>query len=304
MRFRVGEGRRFVHQSTLYRVRNGDNESYLCGSLLPSSARGSFFATRAFNLEVAGVRDLVRGNVAMGRMRMAFWRDFVGAVCHPEFLGSVGQAPQPQQQFSAHPLYSPLRESVARHKHTRRWLECLVDARDADLDGRPPADLASLEAYAEATHGSLLYLTLEALGVRDASADHAASHVGKAAGIAMLLRSLPVHMRLGQLYLPMDLMAKVRAPLSTRARVLQAPFFYGNTFQSHFSSSPPPSTHTPTSTSSMDSAERTCKFTPRRYSQPAGCPFSPRGQHPPPRKCRRSSHSSSSSSRAPPVSLA
>jgi hypothetical protein len=228
-----------VHQSTLYRVRNGDNESYLCGSLLPSSARGSFFATRAFNLEVAGVRDLVRGNVAMGRMRMAFWRDFVGAVCHPEFLGSVGQAPQPQQQFSAHPLYSPLRESVARHKHTRRWLECLVDARDADLDGRPPADLASLEAYAEATHGSLLYLTLEALGVRDASADHAASHVGKAAGIAMLLRSLPVHMRLGQLYLPMDLMAKVRAPLSTRARVLQAPFFYGNTFQSHFSSSPP-----------------------------------------------------------------
>jgi hypothetical protein len=39
---------------------------------------------------------------------------------------------------------------------------------------------------------------LEALGVRDATADHAASHVARAAGIATLLRSLPVHARLGQ----------------------------------------------------------------------------------------------------------
>jgi len=35
-----------------------------------------------------------------------------------------------------------------------------------------------LETYAENTSGSLNYLTLETLGIRDTNADHAASHLG------------------------------------------------------------------------------------------------------------------------------
>jgi NADH dehydrogenase [ubiquinone] 1 alpha subcomplex assembly factor 6 len=194
-------------QSTLHRVRNGDSEMYLCGSLLPSHARASFFATRSLNLELAGVRDAVRGNVAMGRVRMAFWRDFIGAACSG---ASAAAQASPGAQLSSHPLFEPLRGCIAAHGHSRRSLERLVDARDADLEGRPPASVGEVSAYAEATHSTLLYLTLEALGVRDAAADHAASHVGKAAGIATLLRSLPVHTRLGQQYLPLDLLAKVR----------------------------------------------------------------------------------------------
>ena len=201
-------GTRAAHSSALHRVRNGDTEMALCGSFLPSRARDSFFATRALNIEVAGVREAVRGNAAMGRVRMAFWRDFVGAACSPGAAGS-GEGEGEQVKFAAHPLFSPLRDCVRAHQHTRRWLERLVDAREADLEGRPPATVAAVEAYAEATQGSLLYLTLEALGVREASADHAASHVGKAVGISTLLRSLPVHARLGQQYLPLDLLKKV-----------------------------------------------------------------------------------------------
>lgn len=37
----------------------------------------------------------------------------------------------------------------------------------------------SYHRYAEDTASALLYLTLEAAGVRNTSADHAASHVGK-----------------------------------------------------------------------------------------------------------------------------
>ena len=201
---------RRLHSTLQQRVRSGDSEAYLCGSLLPSRARGSFFAMRALNIEVAGVRDAVRGNAAMGRVRMAFWRDLVGAVCAPAGGAAAAAAAAPSQ-FSAHPLFEPLQEAVAAHGHTRRWLDRLVDARDADLDGRAPATVAAMEAYFEATQGSLLYLTLEALGVREAGADHAASHVARAAGIATLLRSLPVHARLGQQYLPLDILEKVRA---------------------------------------------------------------------------------------------
>lgn len=175
-------------------VRRGDADNYLCGSLLPTAARDSFWAVRAFNIEVASVRDATRGNAMTGRVRMAFWRDFVAKACRGEPI--------------AHPLHGPLTAAIARHGHTKRWLDRIVDARDADLDAPPPATVADLELHAERSASSLLYLSLEACGVRDVHADHAASHIGKAAGIAAALRGLPVHSRLGQRYVPDELVAK------------------------------------------------------------------------------------------------
>ena len=67
--------------------------------------------------------------------------------------------------------------------------------------------MAALESYAEHTAGSLLLLTLECCGVREAAADAAASHVGTAVGLATLLRALPVHAAQGQRYVPDEVMA-------------------------------------------------------------------------------------------------
>lgn len=192
-------------KSLRLRVRGGDIEHYLCGSLLPSHARESFFVCRALNLELAGVRDAVRGNANMGRVRMAFWRDMIAAA-----YASKGDGVGERRELTSHPLFAPLAATVHQHKHTRRWFDRLVDARERDLDGAAPATLGDVEGYGEATQSSLLYLCLEALGVRDVHADHAASHIGKAMGIATLLRALPVHARLGQQYLPTELLAKVR----------------------------------------------------------------------------------------------
>ena len=187
-------------------VRAGDVEGYFCGSLMPSASRDSFFTMRALNVELAGVRDAARGNAATARLRFGFWRALVGDA----FAAGAGGGAA-LLRSSDHPLFAPLAASVARHRHTRRWLERLIDAREADAEGRPPSTVADLEAYAEATYGSLLYLSLEAVGVRDVHADHAASHIGKALGLAMALRALPVHARLGQRYLPDELLKKVRA---------------------------------------------------------------------------------------------
>lgn len=46
--------------------------------------------------------------------------------------------------------------------------------QDEDLDGMPPATVAALELYADRAVGSLLYLALEACGVRHGDADAAA----------------------------------------------------------------------------------------------------------------------------------
>jgi hypothetical protein len=61
-------------------VRRGDSEGYLCALLLPSAgARDAALALRAFNIEVASVRDGARGNPQAAHIRMAFWRDAVEA---------------------------------------------------------------------------------------------------------------------------------------------------------------------------------------------------------------------------------
>lgn len=69
--------------------------------------------------------------------------------------------------------------------------------------------IKDMETYAENTASTLLYLQLESLGVRDVSADHAASHLGKAIGIATLLRALPFHASRRRLVLPAQVTAKV-----------------------------------------------------------------------------------------------
>lgn len=54
----------------------------------------------------------------------------------------------------------------------------------------------------------LLYLQLASAGVQSREADHAASHLGKAVGIATLLKGTKYHGERRRSYLPVDLCAK------------------------------------------------------------------------------------------------
>ncbi|KAL0296181.1 UNVERIFIED_CONTAM: NADH dehydrogenase (ubiquinone) complex I, assembly factor 6 [Sesamum radiatum] len=56
-----------------------------------------------------------------------------------------------------------------------------------------PETVEELERYAEDTMSTILYSTLQAGGIRSTAADHAASHIGKASGLVLLLKSLPYH---------------------------------------------------------------------------------------------------------------
>ena len=47
-------------------------------------------------------------------------------------------------------------------------------------------------------------------GVKDVQADHAASHLGKAIGVVTLLRSTPFHGNKGKVYMPNNVMIKVK----------------------------------------------------------------------------------------------
>jgi NADH dehydrogenase [ubiquinone] 1 alpha subcomplex assembly factor 6 len=63
-----------------------------------------------------------------------------------------------------------------------------------------------LEDYAEQSVSSVYYLLLEAMGIKNVHADHAASHLGKAQGITNLLRSIPHQSRRRAVPIPQEVL--------------------------------------------------------------------------------------------------
>ncbi|XP_071410232.1 NADH dehydrogenase (ubiquinone) complex I, assembly factor 6 isoform X3 [Pithys albifrons albifrons] len=171
-------------------VRKRDYEGFLCSLLLPADSRTSAFALRAFNVELAQIKDSVTQKTT-GLMRMQFWREAVEDI----------YCDNPPHQ----PVATELWRAVKRHNLTKMWFLKIIDEREKNLDDRPYRNIQELETYAENTQSALLYLTLEMLGVRDIHADHAASHIGKAQGIVTCLRATPYHCTRQKVFLPMDI---------------------------------------------------------------------------------------------------
>ncbi|XP_036193660.1 NADH dehydrogenase (ubiquinone) complex I, assembly factor 6 isoform X7 [Myotis myotis] len=127
----------------------------------------------------------------IGLIRMQFWKKTVDDI----------YSDNPPRQ----PVAVELWKAVKRHNLTKRWLMKIIDEREKNLDDKAYRNIQELENYAENTQSSLLYLTLEVLGVKDLHADHAASHIGKAHGIVTCLRATPYHTSRRRVFLPMDI---------------------------------------------------------------------------------------------------
>ena len=70
---------------------------------------------------------------------------------------------------------------------------CVHRWKDSNAEGVAFSDMDELEEYAAYAHSSILYLTLELLGIKDEKAAYIASHVGVSLGICSLLRGFPHH---------------------------------------------------------------------------------------------------------------
>jgi phytoene synthase len=132
----------------------------------------------------------------LGRIRLQWWREVIEAAYDGK---------PPRQHVVAEPLTAAIRELGL----TRAEFDRLIDARELDLENAPPATLAALEDYAEASSGALVILALEVLGVRDEPARQAGREVGIAYALAGLMRALPFHAAAGRSYIPTEVAARV-----------------------------------------------------------------------------------------------
>jgi NADH dehydrogenase [ubiquinone] 1 alpha subcomplex assembly factor 6 len=175
-------------------VRRHDRDRFQTALFAPAARREALFALYAFNYEIARVRESVT-QPTLGRIRLEWWRENVAAAYEN---GPVRQ----------NPVVEALAAAIRHHRLTRAHFDRLIDAREADFEEEPPANLAALEAYAEGTSATLIYLALEVLGSRESRPQEAGRHIGIAYALSGLLRALPLRIALGRPVIPVEVAAR------------------------------------------------------------------------------------------------
>lgn len=160
-------------------VQKYDSPSYTLSHFIQPHALPAYMAIRAFNIEISRIPDIV-SNTTIGQMRHQFWKDTIN------------------KTFNANPPEEPVAILLASYIHdtgirlNKTWFQKIISAREQALTRPGFTNTSALETYAESTYSTLLYLTLSALPLNSLTADHIASHIGKAAGIAAVLRGVPL----------------------------------------------------------------------------------------------------------------
>lgn len=101
-------------------VKKHDYENYLVGLLCPTPHRDAFFAIRAFNVEIATIKEQIpRNTLHAGRLRFQFWKTILDSIydCTDALPGS------------SHPISHALHSAVQRNKLSKRWFERSLEAR-------------------------------------------------------------------------------------------------------------------------------------------------------------------------------
>jgi phytoene synthase len=181
----------FAHCEAL--VRAADKDRFLSALFAPADRRPALFALYAFNVEVTQVRELVHEPLA-GEVRLQWWRDVLGE----DGRGAV----------AANPVAAALLATLRRHDLPVEPLRALIAARRFDLYDDPMATLPALEAYCADVSSILIELAGRVLAGETRNLPDIAHHGGIAFALAGLLKALPHHTARGQLFVPLDVLAR------------------------------------------------------------------------------------------------
>lgn len=165
--------------------RKYDRPAYTLSTFVPRPVQPFYLALRALNVSLSMIPETTSAHT-IGLMRLQFWRDAVTKAL-------AGAPPkEPVALLLAAAVADRHEQTQGRARISKRWLTRMIDAREQTLTNDPYPDLAALETYAENTYSTLMYLTLSALPLASVTADHVASHIGKATGIVAILKGLPL----------------------------------------------------------------------------------------------------------------
>ena len=192
---------------------------WLCHAVLPKAKQPAGFVLRAVNIETARIADAVQDGAA-AQLRMQWWKEGILDALRGGGGAGGNAAKAPNSEIvsaRSQPVLLALAQIAREQRETagsvplsKTWFLKLMDARMRAVTEThvAPRTLAEVEQYSEATYSSLLYLLCEALDAGDEGTMHAASHLGKALGMCVMLRATGHFVQRREIHLPMDLTAK------------------------------------------------------------------------------------------------
>ncbi|KAF2863142.1 hypothetical protein K470DRAFT_255267 [Piedraia hortae CBS 480.64] len=180
-------------------LRQHDTASWILLPYIPPHARDAFISLRVLNLQTAASA----GSTPPGTTPPPSSGELIPALRTHYFQNLITSSLSGRS--SPQPLSTLLTHAAQTAEWSPHFFTRLLTARSM-----PPLypTLNDLEKYAEQTYSSMGYLMLQALGVGSVSADHVASHVGKAEGICAVLRGVPAGLGEGRIALPRDVLVK------------------------------------------------------------------------------------------------
>jgi phytoene synthase len=178
------------------RVRLTDYDRFLSALLARSERRPHLMALYAFNHEIAKTAEAV-SQPALGLIRLQWWREAIAEI----YEGRVRE----------HEIAQAFARTVGAHDLPRDLIEAMIEAREADLEETPFADMAAMEAYADATSGNVMRLAARILGAGE-MLDEAARDAGIAYALTGLLRALPFRAARRNLVLPLTMLDEAGIP--------------------------------------------------------------------------------------------
>lgn len=188
---------------------------------MPYPSRESYFAIRAWNVELASIKDgggyqqrrrsMEDGtnNLAV-KLRMQWWRDSIL---------------QPPTTSSSNPIVRSMQYAMMESNLTKRFIQRIMDAREMDLDKTSISTKNDLLQYSHDTYSSLLYLQLECIqqhhDEEDEQLDIIANYIGIGLGIVTTIRSIVYRASIsGEIAIPMDILQQYNLSPSTFFQII------------------------------------------------------------------------------------
>jgi phytoene/squalene synthetase len=180
-------------------LRAADLARYLCVLHAPANSRDALVALTSFNVMLGSVR-LQASEPLLAQMRLTWWHETVEQL----YRGQVRAHENVQALALAQvPLHVP-----------QSLLHQMIDAREAECSGTPPATLEDTEAIARGGGGALAQAMCHAIGpAPDEATLHAASQSGTAFTLAAMAASVMVHWQQGWRFVPDALLAASGLPI-------------------------------------------------------------------------------------------
>ena len=176
-------------------VRKHDPDRFFMSLMQPADRREALWALYAFNYEIAKTREVVT-DTTLGLIRLQWWRDGIAEIYDGKDV----------RQNEILPL---LAQAIQDYDLPQKLFEDLCYAREFDLEGVIPADMAGLLNYASFTSVPLNALALKILGQGE---DEALEAVSQSYALIGLVKSLPFHASQQRCYMPADLLAAQEIP--------------------------------------------------------------------------------------------